>query len=177
MQTPTHCVFRRGSCWLALPATSIREALPCPGLVAVPGTPSAFVGLCHVRSEFIPVLNLDAVVPGTHRPVDEIMLIVDDADGVWALLVDEVSSLRMLETSDAPEAADDSWSSAVIGWATEGEAVIQVLDPYRLRELAARELAAYWSSAASIPQTEADQNNFAADQAFQYRTSRLRGSP
>lgn len=147
LQTPTHCVFRRGASWLALPATAIREAIPRPKIVSVPATSSAFVGLCHVRSEFIPVLNPDLYVNGGHGPAEEIMLIVDDADGVWALLVDEVSSLRSLEMSDAPEAADDDCSSAVIGWATAGNTVIQVLDPYRLHELASRDLAAEWGAA------------------------------
>ena len=104
MPTATHCVFRRGLCWLALPATVVREAMPRPGMVFVPGTPTIFVGLCHVRSEFIPVLNLDSVLPGCDHSDSNVMLVVDDTDGPWAVLVDEVTSLRALEISDAPVA-------------------------------------------------------------------------
>ncbi len=148
-QTPTHCIFRHGSSWLAFPATSIRQALPCPQMVAVPRTPATFVGLCHVRSEFLPVLTLEAVTGERSRTDEAILLVVDDSDGPWAVLVDEVSSLRRLEVSDAPESPFGTETSAVIGWATLGELVIQVLDPLTVRELAVRELAVFWEQAAS----------------------------
>ena len=111
--TPTHCVFRRGLSWLALPAIAVREALPRPDMVPVPGTPSTFAGLCHVRSEFIPVLNLDSVLSEHGSSGDQIMLILDDADGPWAVLVDELSSLQSLEVFD-PLSADNSAVSHLI---------------------------------------------------------------
>jgi len=146
MPTATHCVFRRGSCWVALPATVVREAMPRPGMVFVPGTPIIFVGLCHVRSEFIPVLNLDSVLPDCGHSDGNVMLVVDDTDGPWAVLVDEVTSLRALEISDAPVADILDTSCVVVGWATQGNNVIQVLDQSRIRMLAEQELAAMWQS-------------------------------
>jgi len=145
--TATHCLFRRGSSWLALPALAVREAMPRPNMVFVPGTPNIFVGLCHVRSEFIPVLNLDSVLPECDQSDDEVMLVVDDTDGAWAVLVDEVTSLRALEISDAPVADVFDTSCAVVGWATDGNKVIQVLDQSRIRMLAEQELSAMWNSA------------------------------
>jgi chemotaxis signal transduction protein len=144
--TPTHCVFRRGLSWLALPAIAVREALPRPDMVPVPGTPSTFAGLCHVRSEFIPVLNLDSVLSEHGSSGDQIMLILDDADGPWAVLVDELSSLQSLEVSDAPEADVFDKGSAVVGWAMFGENMIQVLDQARIRQFAEHELSAIWQS-------------------------------
>lgn len=148
-QVPTHCIFRHGRAWLAFPATSIRQALACPQMVSVPETPATFAGLCHVRSEFIPVLTLDALICERTRPDSGILLIIDDSDGPWALLVEEVSALRRLEVSDAPESASHTLTSAVIGWATLRDLVIQVLDPIAVRKLAERELTDYWESTPS----------------------------
>lgn len=113
-------------------------------MVNVPGTPSTFAGLCHVRSEFIPVLNLDSVLSERGSSGDQIMLILDDADGPWAVLVDELSSLQSLEVSDAPDADVVERGSAVIGWAMFGENVIQVLDQSRIRQFAEHALSEIW---------------------------------
>lgn len=145
-QVPTHCIFRHGCAWLAFPATSIRQAMACPQMVSVPRTPATIVGLCHVRSEFIPVLTLDALIGERSRSDEGVLLIIDDSDGPWAVLVEEVSALKQLEVSDAPECASGSPPSAVTGWATLGDAVIQVLDPIIVRELAERELAVFRES-------------------------------
>jgi len=143
VESPSHCVFRRGSSWLALPAVAVREVLPRPQTVFVPGSSAMFVGLCHVRSEFIPVLSLDMIPGQSSEHSDPIMLILDDSDGPWALLVDEVSSLQTLEISDAPEQS----ASVVTGWATVNDTVVQVLDQAGIRMLAERELATLWEDA------------------------------
>ncbi len=145
-QVPTHCIFRHGGAWLAFPATSIRQVMACPQMVSVPRTPATIIGLCHVRSEFIPVLTLDALICERSRSDDGILLIIDDSDGPWGVLVEEVSALKRLEVSDAPESASGSVTSAVTGWATLGDVVIQVLDPMVVRELAERELAVFRAS-------------------------------
>lgn len=157
---PSHCVFRHGPTWLALPATAVREVLPQPDMVVVPGTPETFVGLCHVRSEFIPVLNLESVLSGHGHASDQIMLILDDTDGPWAVLVDEVASLQFLEMSDAPESDSADTESAIVGWATFGETVIQVLDQSRIRQLAERELSAMWQSADPLQRQVTDAGAF-----------------
>ncbi len=146
MRVPTHCVFRRASSWLALPAVIVREVIPRVEPVFVPGMPDAFAGLCHVRSEFVPVVNLSTVLPETEMARNEIMLVLDDMDGPWAVFVDEVTSLRALEVSDAPETDATETASVVIGWATDGDTVIQVLDQSRIRQFAEGQLAAFWHS-------------------------------
>lgn len=146
MPEATYCVFRRDSFWLALPAIAVREAMPRQNMVFVPGTPNIFTGLCHVRGEFIPVLNLDSVLPDCDGSDGNIMLVVADMDSPWALLVDEVTSLRTLEISDAPVADVLNTSCVIVGWATHGSNVIKVLDQSRIRMLAEQELAAMWQS-------------------------------
>jgi chemotaxis signal transduction protein len=58
----THCVMRRGASWFAFPAEKVREVLFRPPLLAVPHSDPLLAGLCHVRSEFFPVLRLDALL-------------------------------------------------------------------------------------------------------------------
>ena len=125
--------------------------MPRPEMVDVPGTPGSFVGLCHVRSEFIPVLNLESVLPERDQAEDSVMLIVDDTDTPWAILVDEVTTLRALEISDAPAADILNTSCVVVGWATFGSNVVQVLDPSRIRNRAEQELATMWQSSDQLP--------------------------
>ena len=140
------CVFRRAETWLALPATSVREVLPCPDMVSLPLTPRAFAGLCHVRSEFIPVVNLESILPSDSPTVDQVLLVIPAADGPWGLLVDQVMNLKQLEPSDAPEDEGDEMLNAVVGWATEDHKVIQILDAARIRRVAESQLAGMWPS-------------------------------
>lgn len=90
------------------------------------------------------MLNLDSVLSERGSSGDQIMLILDDADGPWAVLVDELSSLQSLEVSDAPDADVVERGSAVIGWAMFGENVIQVLDQSRIRQFAEHALSEIW---------------------------------
>lgn len=152
-RNPTHCVFRHGPTWLALPATAVREVLPRPEMVAVPGTSREFVGLCHVRSEFIPVLNLNSVLPDSRQSGEHVMLILEDPDGPWALLVDQVTSLQPLEISDAPECDSAGPEAAIIGWATLNDTVIQVLDQSRIRQFAEYRLSCVWHSGTGVDRT------------------------
>jgi chemotaxis signal transduction protein len=135
----THCVFRRGASWFALPALSVREVLLRPAVFAVPRTKSPVTGICHVRSEFLPVLNLSPLLgeDPIRLPSEAQMLVVVSVEGNWGLLVDQVAALTSLETSIAPEGSSSSWLIAVLGWATYGEQVVRVLEPstyFRLAE-------------------------------------------
>jgi chemotaxis signal transduction protein len=142
----THCVFRRGTSWFALPALSVREVLSRPSIVIVPHARSPLTGLCHVRSEFLPVLNLGPLFgeEAAFLSTESQMVVIEAAEGNWGLLVDQVVALTSLETSVAPEGSSNSWSAAVLGWATYRDQVVRVVEPgvyYRLAEV---ELDAGW---------------------------------
>jgi chemotaxis signal transduction protein len=137
----SHCVFRRGTSWFALPALSVREVLQRPAIVVVPNAGPPLTGLCHVRSEFLPVLNLGPLLgeDSALLPNEAQMLVVVSTEGTWGLLVDQVAALTSLEISVAPEGSSTSWFATVLGWATYREQVVRVLEPttyYRLAELA-----------------------------------------
>src|SRR5262245_47348796 len=88
----THCVFRRGASWFAVPALSVCEVMLRPAIVIVPNAQTPLVGLCHVRSEFLPVLNLSPLL-GEHTSMlsgEPQMLVLASPEGNWGLLVDQV---------------------------------------------------------------------------------------
>jgi len=132
----SYCIFRTGLTWQAFPAADVREVMPRPQLVCVPHSPLAFAGLCHVRSEFVPVVNLKRMLNESDMQDEQVLLILEDTDGPWGVLVDEVIALQRLEVSDAPESFEEDHSSLVVGWGIHDDAVIQILDHRRLRRLA-----------------------------------------
>lgn len=115
-----------------------------PNIVVVPNAVIPLVGLCHVRSEFLPVLNLSPLLGEHHATLtgEPQMLVLASREGNWGLLVDQVVALTSLETSVAPEGRSDSWFAAVLGWATYRDEVVRVMEPsvyYRLAETAFEE--------------------------------------
>lgn len=136
----THCVFRAGSIWLALPAKVVREVMTKPRMVAIPRSPSVLSGMSHLRSEFLPVLNFSSLFPEESLESANFMLVIEEANGDWGLMVNEVTSLTKLEPSHAPEEGRKGWESTIVGWASHEEKIVRILDSIRFRELAAIEL-------------------------------------
>ncbi len=136
----SYCLFRKGSVWFAMPARVIREVMPRPSFVSIPRTHRMLSGMSHIRSEFLPVLNFSSLLPDDSFGKEQFLLIIEESDQNWGLLVDEVNSLAVLEHSNAPEEERTDWESTVTGWATHGDRVIRILDSVRFLELATREL-------------------------------------
>ncbi len=136
----SYCLFRKGSVWFALPARVVREVMPRPSFVSIPRTHRTLSGLSHIRSEFLPVLNFSSLLPEETFGKEQFLLVVEESDQDWGLLVDEVTSLASLEHSDAPEEVRSDWESTITGWATYEDRIIRILDSTRFLELAAREL-------------------------------------
>ena len=139
----THCVFRRGSTLFAFPTYSVREVMERPAMAQVPHTKYLLAGLCHVRNRFIPVLRLDELLVEStgSLPEEQKMLVMDDPEGAWGVLADDVHSLASLEVSAAAEAApDDKWSDSIVGLAAYETQVVRILHPERLREVAEQDL-------------------------------------
>ena len=142
----THCVFRHRDRWLAGRAQAIREVMPRPQLVVVPPATGALAGLCYIRGEFLPVVTLEGLAPDAGSEPGPVMLVIDDAGDCWGIAVDEVDALASLDASPAPEGVP-GWAGCISGWAThEKHGVVQVIDEIRLRDFAAAELSAAWST-------------------------------
>lgn len=142
-----HCLFRSGPSWFSVPAISVREISISPELVRVPDCHPALAGLCHLRSEFIPVLLLNSLLD-----IDTLVhsqphnkLVVINGQGGWALLIAEAAALESLETLVTPEArSDDLNQSAIMGTSMYRGQVVRVLDPTRVYQLAQRVLEQFW---------------------------------
>ncbi len=142
-----HCVFRSGTSWYSVPAVAVREITIAPQLVSVPQSHASLAGLCHLRSEFIPVISLSSILEVDDQAIDQPnnKLMVLNGTSVWALLIAEAAALESLETILAPESRlDDSHQSPVMGTAMFNEQILRVLDPNRLFRLAQQTLETSW---------------------------------
>ena len=142
-----HCVFRRGSSWFAFPVESVREVMFRPPIVPIPLAGTILVGLCHIRSDFLPVLNLHMFLAEdvTRLSAEKQLLVMSGVDGDWGLLVDQVVDLESLEISLNSDAdSDGATSGIVVGWATYRDQVVRVLDPIRFDRFARQVLQVSW---------------------------------
>lgn len=160
MDQTAYCVFRRGAVWFAIPACVLRRVTDGTGLVAVPGSPQVLAGICHRQGEFLPVLSLDPLPALNTRHGNTLMLVVEDLDGNWGLLVDEIKALARLDVSHSPESVPmGPGSSLVIGWAAFDGHVVRVLDYSLLREIADRELSSAQSRRGAPAAAESFRSN------------------
>ncbi|MDP6719729.1 MAG: chemotaxis protein CheW [Pirellulaceae bacterium] len=147
-ETDRYCVFRHGGSLFALPATCVLEVAENPGISSVPGSDAVLAGLCHLRNEFLPVLDLSAMAGENGDDLDEQqLLVISGSNGPWAVLVDRVIGLESLEVSISQDirSADD-WSAAMIGSATLRNQVIRILEPCRVYRLADSILRHSWAN-------------------------------
>jgi chemotaxis signal transduction protein len=145
-----HCVFRCGSSWFSVPATSVREISIAPELVRVPGSHDSLEGLGHLRSEFIPVISLGSLldIERCETSDDHDRLLVFSGNSPWSLLIDEAAALESLETIVTPEVrSDDAQLTAVIGTAMFRDQIVRVLNPNSLYRLAQQALEELWAEA------------------------------
>lgn len=80
-----HCVFRSGTYWYSVPAVSVREITIAPEMVPVPQSHASLAGLCHLRSEFVPVISLSSLLEVDERTVSQPnnKLMVINGTTVW----------------------------------------------------------------------------------------------
>jgi len=144
-----YCVFRRGTSWFAVPALAVREVLFRPAIAHVPNTSPLLSGLCHVRTEFLPVLNLGPLLGGDASAQGDAtqLLVISSDERTWGLLVDQVVALNSLETYVSAERDSNSWFAAVLGWARYQDQVLRVLDPSAYYRVAETALEQEWAAA------------------------------
>ena len=125
-----YCVFQYGDACFGLLATTVREVALRPKVSVVPGAGSMLVGLCHLRNEFLPVVQLrDGIFNVNSLAQNQQIVVVSSAGGSWALLVDRVIGLVPLEVSLSSEGSSAmGWSSSVMGSASHNDKIVQVLD-------------------------------------------------
>lgn len=162
------CIFRIGQARFSVPAVSVREIAPQSPVAPVPVSHPALAGLCHVRSEFVPVLRLGQLLQDSSADdtTARKLVVIECVAGRWALRVDAVVALEALETLIHPDyRAEISQGpvarSPVLGTATCRDEIVRVLDPNRVFRLAQELLLESWQSPAvpfplATPPTRSD---------------------
>lgn len=142
-----HCVFRVGEGWFSIPATAVQEITLASEIVRVPGSHALLAGLCHVRSEFVPVLQLNALLQEAviESDADQKLLVIEGTGGHWALLIDDVVALESLETLIHPDQRFDGSASPILGTATCRDQIVRVLDPNGVFRLSQKSLLDSWA--------------------------------
>lgn len=145
-----HCVFRCGDSWFSVPAVSVREIVIAPELVRVPHCHRALAGLGHLRSEFLPVIALGALL-GSDQPMDlseHDCLLVFAGSSVWSLLIAEAAALESMETIVSQEARPENTGNVSIGTAMFRDRIVRVLNPNGLLAAAQQVFEQHWHRSA-----------------------------
>ncbi len=124
-----HLLFRSGDDWLAIPAIFVREITASPERVAIPNCHPALSGVCHLGSEFIPVVSIDGLFGATSAANDETQntLLVINGKATWALLIAEAGSIETLQVVGT--AGIEKGGSIEMGTAMFQGDILRVLDP------------------------------------------------
>ncbi|OYP28336.1 chemotaxis protein CheW [Rhodopirellula sp. MGV] len=146
-----HCVFRCGDAIFALPATTVREVTIKPTIVPVPLSHPLLSGIGNLRSEFLPVIDLEPIVGDQARRCAKVgqMIVVESQLGDWAIAIDKVIAIDAIETHiDAAQRGENS-ASFMLGTASYDGNVISVLDVHGLQRIAQQTLESQWSASVS----------------------------
>jgi chemotaxis signal transduction protein len=153
-----HCIFRCDRSWFSLPAICVREITIAPDFVRIPNCHRTLAGLCHLRSEFIPVLSLTELlsVDRPETPETHGKLMVINGSSVWAMLIAEAAALESLETLVALDLRmDDMTPTPVTGTAMFRDQIVRVLDPIAVFRMAQQSLESGWQGT-QIPFRDSD---------------------
>lgn len=142
-----HCIFRFSESWFAVPAMSVVEITVAPPIAKVPASHRFLEGLCHLRSEFIPVIALSQVMGmnNTQTPDDALQLMLFAGKRRSAIRVSEVPALQSIETFVTQDGKEDIGdANPCIGTANFRDMIIRVLDPNTLQARVAHSLETQW---------------------------------
>lgn len=147
-----HCVFRHGDQRYCVPAIAIREIDLLPPVIGVPHCHASLLGLCHQRSEFIPVFSLTSLLGNesfTECDCPNQLMVFDESEA-WGLAIDETLALESLEIVVSGEGrVDRAEQNAIVGTAMFGDAIVHALNPKPLSQLASHVLEQHWGSLAA----------------------------
>ena len=122
---------RIGSERYAVPVEHVLEVMPAVGVTPVPGAPPEVLGVCNVRGQIIPVLQLATALRLSESVAARIVIVEHDARRA-GLAVDDV-----IDVAPLPEPTEPTESSLLLGAAFEGGELVGVLDVGRVMDASA----------------------------------------
>lgn len=151
-----HCVFRCGDAMFAVPAMSVREVTLMPTIVPVPLSHPALAGIGNLRSEFLPVLDLEPLVGSQAHLAATTgqLLVIDSALGSWAIAIDKVIAIDGIETHIDAGQRNENTVSILLGTATHDRKVISVLDVNGLQHIGQQTLEEQWHHSSGTAASE-----------------------
>jgi chemotaxis signal transduction protein len=111
----------------AIPVDRVREVTRAEGLTPVPGAGPAVLGVCNLRGQVLPVLDLARALGVGAQADPQLLLVVEDGGRRTGLTVDEVTGVERL-----PDVLEDAESELLAGAVLTEDALIGVLDVTRL---------------------------------------------
>ncbi len=163
-----HCVFQCGDAMFSLPATTVREVTMKPTVVPVPLSHPSLAGIGNVRSEFLPVINLEPLVGDQAKLQEDSgqLIVIDSAIGGWAIAIDHVIAIDGIETHVDAEQRNENTISVLMGTATYDRKVISVLDVNGLQRIAQQTFENQWQQPdidPSLSQTSSAASEWSAE--------------
>jgi purine-binding chemotaxis protein CheW len=122
----TYVRARVGAEDYALPVEEVVEVDELGEVTPMPGAPPAVLGVCNLRGQVVPVVDL-ATVLGLADAPKERMMIVEDESGRAALVVSEVMDVGTL-----PEISEQTDSDLLRGAVIVDGALVGVIDVKRV---------------------------------------------
>jgi chemotaxis signal transduction protein len=156
--TRSLCLFQSGSKTFAIGLEAVAEVIEVDRSVRLPHSPPNVLGMCVLRRDVIPVLDL-AEGPqenGWSRPLAKsTVLLLKTSHGIWGV---QISGEGIIVTDDSVESGMDRTDGASSGFVQRGETLYALIDPeatwLKMRTTVERWYSDYWgaeSSAASQP--------------------------
>ena len=103
-------IFRLAQERYAIALKELSEVLPFHGCTRVPGTSPEFLGVCSVRGELRPVIDLARLLSGASSTDSGAVLILRRQ---VALKVDETEELREIQTEDLSRSTQGQYVQAI----------------------------------------------------------------
>lgn len=126
--------FKVGGQFFALPLLEVKEVIPKPEVISMPGTPPQFEGMFNLRGQIIGVFNLQKKMTSQSdlKPSGkQIVIVIEKEDLCAGMIVDEVSKVIHTtsdQISEAPIAVSETASASICGVIQHEKELIQLLD-------------------------------------------------
>jgi chemotaxis signal transduction protein len=127
------CLFECGRTPFAVALDAVAEVVEVERLVRLPDNPPRVLGVCTLRREVIPVIDLrdpGAAWPGADTNERLVLVILKTARGTWAIRIDTEGTAVATEALDEPARPATEGSGLVfLGSIRRAETAHAVIDP------------------------------------------------
>jgi purine-binding chemotaxis protein CheW len=125
------CLFQVRSRAFGVPLENVAEIVAVDDLARLPLAPPRLLGLCVLRRDVIPVIELDAALPVESKLLDgkSVVLVLQGEHGHWGLRIDGEGTQVVEDDPEDPEATSDDEAVGARRWVRRGERTYTILDP------------------------------------------------